>query len=65
MNSDPDHEPTKEAIAVCACLIWEAEGRPEGLALQHWLQAETQLIAAHHHERLLKQVREPRATQET
>lgn len=61
MNFDPDHEPTKEAIALCAYLIWEQEGRPEGCAVQHWLQAETQLIAAHHHERLLQQVREPHA----
>jgi hypothetical protein len=33
-------------IARCAYLIWEGEGRPEGRAIAHWLQAEEQLLAA-------------------
>jgi len=37
--------PTHEEIAACARQIYEADGRPEGKALEHWLQAETQLIA--------------------
>jgi hypothetical protein len=65
MNSDLAPPPTPEEIAVCAYLIWEHEGRPEGHAMQHWLQAETQLIAAHHHEQLLKPVREPRSSGES
>jgi Protein of unknown function (DUF2934) len=38
--------PTHEEIAACARCIYETEGRPEGKALEHWLQAEAQLIAA-------------------
>lgn len=37
--------PAHEEIAACARQIYEAEGRPEGKALEHWLQAEKQLIA--------------------
>jgi hypothetical protein len=36
----------QEAIARCAYLIWESEGRPIGRALEHWLQAEDRLLAA-------------------
>jgi Protein of unknown function (DUF2934) len=38
-------EPTSEEIAACAYLIYEREGRPDGKATQHWLEAEAQLIA--------------------
>jgi hypothetical protein len=44
-NSTVGQRPTQEEIAACAHLIYEKEGRPEGKALQHWLQAEAQLIA--------------------
>jgi hypothetical protein len=37
--------PTSEEIAICAHSIYEKEGRPNGRATQHWLQAEAQLIA--------------------
>ena len=37
--------PTQEEIAICAHSIYEKEGRPNGRATQHWLQAEAQLIA--------------------
>ena len=37
--------PTHDEIAVCARRIYEIEGRPEGKAMEHWLQAEAQLIA--------------------
>jgi DUF2934 family protein len=37
---------TCEEIALYAYYIWEKEGRPEGRALEHWLQAELQLRAA-------------------
>ena len=37
--------PTREEIAACAHRIYEMEGRPEGRALEHWLQSEAQLIA--------------------
>ena len=37
--------PTQEEIAACAHRIYETEGRPEGKSLEHWLQAEAQLVA--------------------
>ena len=39
----PEPEPTHDEIAQCARSIWEAAGRPEGRALEHWLLAEAQL----------------------
>lgn len=39
------HPPTHDEIAVYARRIYEIEGRPEGKATEHWLQAEAQLIA--------------------
>jgi hypothetical protein len=38
-------EPTHDEIAARAQSIYEREGRPQGRAMQHWLQAETQLNA--------------------
>jgi len=38
-------EPTHDEIAACAQRIYEMEGRPEGKAKEHWLQAEAQLVA--------------------
>jgi hypothetical protein len=35
---------THHEIAVCAYCIWLQEGKPEGRALDHWLQAELQLV---------------------
>lgn len=37
--------PTQEEIATCAHHIYESEGRPQGKSMEHWLQAEAQLIA--------------------
>ena len=34
---------THEEISQRAREIWEREGRPEGRAKEHWLQAETEL----------------------
>jgi hypothetical protein len=42
--------PTEEEISQCAYLIWEREGRPADRAKEHWLQAETQLLACRAHE---------------
>jgi hypothetical protein len=54
-NMDPKVEtetrPSAEEIAACAYLIWEQEGRPEGRAVEHWIQAEEQLATAHAHNR--------------
>lgn len=35
--------PSLERIAQLAHSYWEAEGRPEGKDLQHWLRAEAEL----------------------
>jgi DUF2934 family protein len=40
-------------IAVCAYYIWEREGKPDGRALDHWLEAELQLTACGWHESLV------------
>ena len=42
--SDTRSKPTQHEIEVCAYCIWEQEGRPAGRALNHWLQAELQLV---------------------
>jgi hypothetical protein len=42
--------PLPDEIAYCAYLIWEKEGRPSGREREHWLQAETQLLACRAHE---------------
>lgn len=44
-NAKSYQEPTHEEIAICARGIYEREGRPQGRAMQHWLQAEAQLKA--------------------
>jgi hypothetical protein len=38
-------EPSHEEIAAYAQSIYERDGRPEGKAVEHWLQAEAQLTA--------------------
>ena len=43
--------PSEEEIEICAYLIWEQEGQPEGRDKVHWEQAEEQLIAAYAHDR--------------
>ncbi|MBI5684664.1 MAG: DUF2934 domain-containing protein [Verrucomicrobia bacterium] len=46
MNATPRQQtnsPTAQEIAVCAYAIWEKEGRPNGRAVEHWLQAQAQL----------------------
>jgi hypothetical protein len=44
-NMKAHRKPTHDEIAACAHRIYESEGRPEGKAMEHWLQAEAQLIA--------------------
>ncbi len=36
----------RDSIARRAFEIWEAEGRPEGREVEHWLRAEFEVIAA-------------------
>ena len=43
--------PSEEDIAICAYLVWEQEGRPEGQDKVHWEQAEEQLTASYAHNR--------------
>ncbi len=38
-------KPTHDEIAAYAQRLYEAEGRPDGKAVEHWLNAEAQLIA--------------------
>ncbi|GEM_PF-2686452 len=40
-----NQKPTHEEIAALAQRIYETEGRPQGRAMEHWLQAEAQLTA--------------------
>lgn len=42
--------PTKEKIERCAFFIYVNEGCPEDHALDHWLEAETQLVATARHD---------------
>ena len=47
MNATPRQQantPTPDEIAMCAFAIWEKEGRPHGRDVEHWLQAEAQLM---------------------
>ena len=44
-NMKSYQQPTHEEISAVARQIYEREGRPEGRAMQHWLQAEKQLIS--------------------
>ena len=37
--------PSPTEIACRAYQIWEAEGRPNGCAVKHWLEAEAELLA--------------------
>jgi len=45
MSTNPTPPPSQAAISARAQAIWEAAGRPEGGALDHWLQAERELNA--------------------
>ena len=38
--------PTRDEVAAISYQIYLQEGRPEGRALQHWLEAEAQLAAS-------------------
>ena len=44
--SDSHSQPSHDEIEVCAYCIWVQEGKPDGRALDHWLQAEMQLVAS-------------------
>ena len=44
-NGSHSH-PAPEDIAVRAHAIWEQQGHPPGLDLEHWLQAEAELRQA-------------------
>ena len=38
--------PTPDQIATRAYEIWETSGRPEGCDMDHWLQAEAEILAS-------------------
>ena len=48
--SDSHSQPSFDEIEICAYCIWVYEGRPAGRDLDHWLQAELQLVASKRHE---------------
>jgi hypothetical protein len=43
-------EPTQDEIAAYAYKLWEAEGRPDGRDVDHWLQAKAHLTADRQYE---------------
>jgi hypothetical protein len=43
-------EPTQDEIAAYAYKLWEAEGRPSGRDVDHWLQAKAHLTADRQYE---------------
>jgi len=43
--------PIPDEVAICAYLIWEREGRPLGREKEHWIEAETQLLACRAHDK--------------
>jgi hypothetical protein len=51
MNKDPKHVPSHEAIAARPKEIGAPEENPEGLDLDHWLRAETELCENYKQER--------------
>ena len=44
MNADEQHPDLHERVKARAYAIWESEGRPEGKHLDHWLQAEREVL---------------------
>lgn len=44
MNTDEQHPERQEKVRTRAYAIWESEGRPEGKHLDHWLQAEQEIL---------------------
>ena len=45
MIIESDYPPARETIAFRAWEIWQSSGCPEGKALEHWLQAEQELLS--------------------
>ncbi len=45
-NRQTDRETAKQAVAQRAYAIWEAEGRPDGREVDHWLRAEAEVSTA-------------------
>jgi hypothetical protein len=43
-HSNPNSYPTRDAIEQRAREIWEQRGRPDGQELDHWYQAEKELL---------------------
>ena len=48
-------EPSSEQIADLARRIWDAEGRPDGREVAHWLEAEARLRALFGHVRTVRE----------
>ena len=43
-RSDTLDAELRRRIKECAHALWEADGRPEGRALNYWLQAEREIV---------------------
>ncbi len=54
-------EPTADEIAAYAYKLWEAEGRPDGKDVDHWLQAKAHLTADRQYEAGVLTTREAEA----
>lgn len=48
-------EPSRKQIADLAQRIWEAKGRPEGRADEHWIEAEARLRTLFGHIRMVRE----------
>jgi hypothetical protein len=48
-------EPSRKQIGDLAQRIWEAEGRPEGRADEHWMEAEARLRTLFGHIRMVRE----------
>lgn len=58
----PAQLPSRERIAICAYIIWEREGCPDGRDIAHWLEAEMQLAVSCIHDVGLSQCDKPFVT---
>jgi hypothetical protein len=48
-------KPSSEQIADLAYRIWDAEGRPDGRDVSHWLEAEARLSALFSQTRMIRE----------
>ncbi len=49
-------KPSSEQVADLAYRIWDAEGRPKGRDVAHWLEAEARLSALFNQTRMIREI---------